>query len=248
MGYIVEQFNINNDKKEPLVFSYKKELNSNEICVWKCLTDKLNRRPAKVNVDDFNNIDNEQYIKIKQSMDLFADDIKMQRNKNNMTADVTHWKTRIVTKRKSDKDTNSRIEPKRFKSSVGISVPEEYKADKFLDILLHQESNVKNFQEIFEEIQIIKLTNSDRDSSSRIGQDDKLEFTFDLYLPVTNYKRTNPGVPNYRIVVINVEIQKCPTRQAICDLYFRQNFRSPIIVILVNQMKTFQAFIYGFSV
>lgn len=235
-GYILELFNKENDKKQPIEYSKEIQLTPSDATAWQCLKVLLNPDTSSVDEND------ELYQKTKQSMKELADKIKTPsvhfENEPSTSNTNDDWllSNKIDMKRKlKDKCDTSKC--KKFK----LDLNSEFKAEPYLDILL-DDPNVHKFSKIFSKIQTIQLTEVDFSESST---QTNLNFQFDLYVANSNFKKSDPGQPNYRVIVLEDAV---PTRQSIVQLYLTQSFRAPILVIFVNDVKSMQAFLYKFTI
>lgn len=236
-GYVVELYDDDNDNKSSV--DHLADETKRRALIWHCLYTSLGQQPAvarrqnvsvPVAVDD----NDPMYMEIKQSFVDIADCIRNQISSGNSSADSTgeNW---LHGARLKGKPINV---PKKRK----LCTPDQSKP---LDILLPDIDAA--FHDVFTELQCIQLTPTDEDVMGE-SDEEEMYFDFDLFDANANYRKSEPGQPAYRVIVIDTVKKKKRTqlssRKAISRCYFRQRNRLPVLVVFVNDTMAMQAFLY----
>lgn len=175
-GYFVEQHDplVDTQKYEALV--NKMTVNKEDNMIWAVLMEKLNQ-PIST---EFISQEHQLYEQTKAAMEVLSEKISGVREENNTNGRCTA---------KRDLSPEECMPSKRHKPDI-----DEHQDHNFLDIL-KAEVEYSTYQESFKKLSFIK-----RSEDAKIP-DRSLKFNFDVFLPKTNFKRTE-DLPNYRIVVI----------------------------------------------
>lgn len=140
------------------------------------------------------------------------------------------WNTRVTSKRKYSTDSDDSMDSwKHLKIDNEIISP--------LDILLPDDRIPNQFNHIFRQLQVFNC------SGVPLEHESDLKFDFDLYASNTYYKKSNPGLPIYRIIVVK-DGTVPPNRGEIEQCYLQQKHRIPIILVFVNELMSMKAFLY----
>lgn len=243
-GYIVQPHHDHIPNLDIPQFSNTKEISMADKCVWQCLYEKLKQTTSS---DDNNHQADELYAKIKQNMTLIGEAIRNQSISTVMKVDegiddeLGNWKNVAVKTTAKDCSRKRKIDWNAIPSTSKNIQRSEFTTDRFLDVLTH-EQDVVNFKTIFRDIQVIEL-----ESLSCENVDDIcLEFDFDLYLPQSGFKQTNPGPPNYRILIFKSN-EPPATRELICKSFLKPASPAPVLVFYVNEFMRINAFLYRIS-
>lgn len=229
-----------------------------EECIWRCLFENLNTQPVQQNS---NSSHADIFIKTKQSMLEIADVIKgplsgvfdtdkiqpesLIDGYNSQDVDEM-WLGKITGKRKISDAIEMSIPKKKYKLTAKAPVPlsssSQPDADSFfLDVLLADIT--EEFQSVFKKMQVIQLMPIDLRTTEDV---EDLEYDFDLYAANANYSKSEPGIPIYRIFVVEAG-QTLPSTLAVGRCYLRQSLRVPIMVIFMNDTMAMHSFIYKVS-
>lgn len=237
----LDQGNINSTQ-----LNYTKDISMADKCVWRCLFEDLKQPTSS---KDNNQEADELYLKTKENMKNIENAIRNQRAVNVMDEGLIdvrgNWQI-AIDKAKSRKDYSRKRKMEMYPlPSTSKKIPQShYTTDKFLDVLTYEE-DVCNFQKIFDQIQVIQLEQITCDD----GEDSTIsdvEFDFDLYLAQPSFKQSDPGPPNFRILIIKSNEQS-PTRETIVKAYLKPAVRAPILVFYVNELMRVSAFLHRIS-
>lgn len=231
-GYILEIYDQTELNRFQQSIDRTLHLPEHIACVWQCLFEKLTKSKHIFN--------DELHSKTRKSMQELADKI-MKPNQslettNMIDADVpmTDWNTTLPVKRKYSTDSNDSTEDcGNKKSKITDNVQ--------LDILLPDHRIPNKFNHVFNQLQIIQLKDVYEEFENN---HEAFKFNFDLYVYNGIYKKSCPGLPNFRIIVLKDE-DVAPTRSQILKLYLEQKHRVPIIVVFVNELMAMNAFVYN---
>lgn len=246
------------ESKQPVVRQFS---TVTEECIWRCLFENLCTQPVQLPPNSNDSLE-EILVETKQSMLEIANVIKGQLCGDVDTENIQPealsdgynsqevdeiWQGKITGKRKLSDAIEMSITNKKYKltpkepvHSNSLSQPD---ADKFfLDVLLPDIT--EEFQSIFKKMQVVQLLPIDLRTTEDV---EDLEFHFDLYAANTNYRKSEPGHPIYRICVVEAG-QTLPSTLAIGRCYLRQSLRVPIMVIFMNDTMAMHSFIYKLSV
>lgn len=240
--------------KQPVVREFSSKT---EECIWRCLFENLNTQPVQL----YSNPSHaEIFVKTKQSMLEIADVIKGPGDIDNeilrteYSNDVSSsqevddmWRGKITGKRKLTDAIEMSIPNKKYKLTPTEQEPSSCSSQSdadtfFLDMLLPDIT--EEFQSIFKKMQVIQLLPIDLRPTEDV---EELEYDFDLYGANANYSKSAPGIPIYRIFVVEAG-QTLPSTLAIGRCYLRQSQRVPIMVIFMNDTMAMHSFIYKVSV
>lgn len=225
---------------------WSREVSPADKCVWRCLFEDLKQSTSS---KDISQGDNELYLKVKQNMKNIEEAIKSQRplevNDSGLNDRPDSWQSAIVkvkarkeSSRKRKTDSNSLPSTSKKLSKL------ESTTGRFLDVLTY-EQDVCNFRRIFEEIQVIQLEppNFDNIEDSTTSE---LEFDFDLYLARPSFKQSDPGPPNFRILIFKSKNEP-PKRELIVKTFLKPVVRVPVLVFYINELMRVSAFLYRIS-
>lgn len=226
---------------------WSRDIATGDKCVWRCLLENLNQ-PCSSN-DVGQEADDEMYLKIQQNMKTIEESIKSQCSQSlgDLSDDsADSWQSAIATVkgRRKESSRKRKIEPSTSKKMKSL----ERTTNHFLDVLTH-EQDVCNFRKIFAEIQVIQLdrTQYDNTEEATIESDHiDVEFDFDLYLTRPNFKQSDPGVPNFRILIFKSN-ENAPTRELIVKAFRKPAVRAPVLVFYINELMRVSAFLYRIS-
>lgn len=210
-------------------------------CVWQCLLEELKQPTSSKDKN------HELYLKTKENMKTIGDAIKSQSTvkvvEKGLNDESDSWQNVIVKVKTSRK---RKLESDSFPSTSRKMRHSEYTTaatDRFLDVLTY-EQDVCNFRTIFEEIQVIQL---DQTLCNNIDESTcDIEFDFDLYKPQSAFKQTDPGAPNFRILIFKSN-EEPPTRESIVKAFLKPAVRAPVLVFFMNEFMRASAFLYRIS-
>lgn len=229
---------------------WSKDITLADKCVWRCFYEDLKQpRKQPTSSQDISQEVDELYAKVKQNMKNIEDAIKSQRslrlNDNGSSDESDNWQIAI------DK-VKTRRECSRKRKLESIPVPSTSKkisksdlqpTDRFLDVLTY-EQDVCSFRKIFDEIQVIQLDRSCDNVEGSNASD--LEFDFDLYAAQPGFKQSDPGPPNFRILIFKSN-KPPPTRKLIVKAFLKPTIPAPVLVFYVNELMRVSAFLYRIS-
>lgn len=251
-GYIVQphrrHIQVNRGYSNSIPLNWSKVITPADKCVWRCLFEDLKQPTSS---KDISQETDELYLKVKQNMKNLEDAIKSQHTLGvidiGLNDEPDNWQSAIdKVKARKDSSRKRKIEPNPPpppSTSKRISNL-EYKTDRFLDVLTY-ERDVCNFRKIFEEIQVIELDRTHCDNTENSISSD-LEFDFDLYLAQSGFKQSDPGAPNFRILIFKSN-QQPPTRELIVKAFLRPTVPAPVLVFYINELMRVSAFLYRIS-
>lgn len=225
-GYVVDLHDALNSYNRFQGFGDVRQPSEEQKLVWSCLQELLSNSNDPLQSND------PQLKATAESMRSIADRI---RNPHPVTPedfesdDESTWNTTInpiLSSRKRKHD---------------ISFPVEHKNELFLDKLL-DEPSVRDFDSIFKQIQVIHLTPLDTECTED-SQLESPEIVFDLFVGNADHRKSDPGPPTHRIVVCPKN-RNVPTRNRILQMYTHLAFRTPILVVFVNELMSMQAYLY----
>ena len=172
-GYFVyvHKYELDRDKYEA---AKVKVADKEDEMIFSVLNEKLNFPVS----EDFRKQEKELYEKVKKSMEGFCEQISGMRKE--ISAGTSKCK----------KALNSNEPPKKRQKIE----PKEIADRSFIDIL-KDEVEYFSYEHIFNKFSFIKRANCFEESGR------KLKFTFDIFLPRINFKKTE-DLPNYRILII----------------------------------------------
>lgn len=229
-GYVVDLHNPDNDYNRLSGFEDQPEMTEDQKIVWTCLQQLLSKSADPLQSND-------PHLKATaESMQSIAEYIRKPHSQTSFDRtefeeDHTTWNT-----------TNSELSSRKRKHDLAF--PIEHKNEQFLDKLL-DEPNVKGFASIFQQIQVIQLSPLD-EMPLEENHTENFEIVFDLFTGNADHRKSDPGPPTHRIVVCPKN-RNVPTRQDILRLYTKLSFRTPILVVFVNELMSIQAYVYGIS-
>lgn len=139
---------------------------------------------------------------------------------------------------------------RKSKENASIKAPansKEYPAELFLDrhLIADRSAEMVRFQNVFRTIRTINITHSKQPSGSHCAEL-ALRFDFDLFIATSSFRKSNPGQPDYRVIVRR-SADGVPSRRAILQTFLRQSYRSRILVVFVSAAMTMQAYSYTFA-
>lgn len=239
-GYIVQPHRQHIQVIQKKSIGWAKNITPADKCVWRCLFEDLKQPTSS---QDVSQDDNELYLKVKQNMKNIADSIKGQRTviDSELNDEADNWQSAIVNvKSRKESSRKRKMEPSTSKKLSKL----ECTTDKFLDVLTY-EQDVCNFRKIFDEIQVIQLDRTYCHHSVDSIQSD-LEFDFDLYLARNSFKQSDPGPPNFRILIFKSN-KKPPTRELIVNAFLKPTVPAPVLVFYINELMRVSAFLYHIS-
>lgn len=222
--------------------NWTKDITRADQCVWRCLFEDLNQPTSSRDISHED--DDDLYGKVKQKMINCAEAIKSQHTTeaidhrlNNDGAD--NWQSAIVkAKARKESSRKRKMEPSKKSSKV------ECTTDRFLDVLTY-EQDVCNFKKIFEEIQIIQLDRTHCDNCTDSTNLD-FKFDFDLYSPRHSFKQSDPGPPDFRILILKSD-REPPTRELIVKAFLKPVVPTSVLVFYINELMRVSAFLYRIS-
>lgn len=230
-GYVVDLHDANNSYNRLDGFGEHQQISKKQQSVWTCLQQLLSNSENPLQSTD-------PYLRTTaESMRSIADRIRNPQsyphlNLSESTDDsATSW------------NTTKSLELSR-KRKHEISIPVEHKNEPFLDKLL-EDSNIRDFSLVFNNIQVIHLTNLEVNCND-YGQTESFEIVFDLFAANADHRKSDPGPPTHRIVVCHKN-RDVPTRKDIYQIYSKLTFRTPILVVFVNELMSMQAYVYVMS-
>lgn len=186
-GYFVYQHDPEIDSNKFLAAENKTIINKEDEMVWCVLMEKLNL-PVSANF-----IDQEKslYEDTKNKMNLHCEQICGKRHEEEAEKETPIDLSMHFAKNCSKRDLSPQNEPssKKFKSDDS-----QTQNENFLDIL-KQEVEYIAYQEIFKKFNFLKR------AESLQKPDRNLNLKFDIFLPKTNFKRTE-DLPTYRLLII----------------------------------------------
>lgn len=230
-GYVVDLYDAHNSYNR-LVGFCDEQLSEDQKNVWICLRQLLSKSDDPLHSPD-------PHLKeTAESMHSIGDHIRNPPTNDSVenvhSDDQTAWT-----------ETNASTIPTR-KRKHDISPPLEHKAESFLDNLL-DEPSVREFSSIFKQIQVIQLTPFDNNCSGKEKSNtESFKIVFDLFAGNADHRKSDPDPPTHRIVVCPKN-RGVPTRQEMFQLYSSQSFRTPILVVFVNELMSMQAYVYVMS-
>lgn len=230
-GYVVELHDNGKSYNSQSKINYVRQPSAEQNIVWACLQQLLTKSGNPLQSKN-------PHIKATaMSMKRIADRIRSPQEFDQTTdlepQDSSTWPTSLKPS----------LLPSR-KRSHAISFHNEHKNERFLDTLL-DEPNVREFTSIFRELQVIQLT-ALNDTFKTGTTHNRIEIVFDLFAANADHRKSNPAPPTHRIVVCTTNAD-VPTRHEILRLYTKLAFRTPILVIFVNELMNMQAYVYVVS-
>lgn len=226
--------------------NYTKDISMADKCVWRCLFENLNQPTSS---KDNNQGTDELYFQTKENMKIIENAIRNQSAVNVMDEGLTYvrgdWQI-AIDKVKSRKDCSRKRKMEMYplpSTSKKIS-KSHYTTDRFLDVLTY-EVDVCNFRAIFDEIQVIQLDQIHCDNV-KVSSISDIEFDFDLYLSQPGFKQSDPGPPNFRILIYKSN-EPPPTRETIVKAFLKPVVPAPVLVFYVNELMRVSAFLYRIS-
>lgn len=215
-------------------------------CVWRWLFQSLKQPILNEVIAEVN--DDQLYLKVEDNMKNIQEAIKSQHSHSlvdpSSNEEENTWQNAVASVKGRKKSTKKR----KFQPTTSKKVTLGRSTNDFLDVLTH-EKDVCSFQKIFDEIQVIQLdrTHCDNDSDEKTTTESSdVEFHFDLYLTRPNFKQSDPGVPNFRILIFKLS-EKPPTRDFIVQALLKPTVRTPVLVFYVNEVMRVSAFLYRIS-
>lgn len=240
-GFVAELFDEANDRRPATKnhrFDGKNRSDKEAVrCIWKCYelleSGKIAASGGK----------NELVRQTFESMVRIANRI---RNQDGIVAeddeeDDDAWDTNIVAPKRKPQANQRR------------DSTNEYRAKPLLDALMLGDTSagMTRFRNLFDDIQMIKITIAPNElkkttENSARTQPPPLRFDFDMFVASSKFRKSEPGWPDYRIIVRKSE-DGPPCRRAIVQAFLRQQFRARILVVFVSGAMAMQAFGYEFS-
>lgn len=208
-GYLVFHHDSEKDTLEHKASEERKIVNKDDEMVWMVLNEQLNL-PVSL---EFINSERDLYEATKSSMKSFCEMISGKR--------LPEVINQVESAKRSLSPNSQESCAKKFKT--------ETQEENFLDILKN-EVEYYSYCNTFKNIDIIKR------SEKRPTTDRQLQIHFDVFLPKSNFKRTE-DLPNYRLVVIKTS-QSFPSNQELEELKTRPKYPLPIIVAIVSESMT----------
>lgn len=227
-GYIIRKYDLINDKnnyiniednnRKPITYKNDIILSESEQNVWHYLhelNDNCNNNKQQINkiisntklysenIRAFNEI--KEYFQFPNLIDkpiIKCDDEEDSKDKS------FKFNEKCIVKKKDDMDDDYEIPEKKLKledpSVLNVTKKQQPLNQNYLDILLDEEDCLE-FDNIFKKLQIIELkemiTIDDETDSDAVESLPK--FNFDLYSSnYNNFKKSQPGIPNYRIIIL----------------------------------------------
>lgn len=174
VGYIIIIHDFEADKEKFTLLEERKKVNKEDEMIWCILMEKLYLPYSKETIES----DRDLYLKTKLAMDKSAAIISGQSVDNMELDHVVH--------EKSEEPPN-----KRFKSD---SLEDD---NNFLDIL-KTELEYLSYRHIFDKFSYVTRKTFNESEYDNVRN---LNFTFDVFLPKTHFKRTEQ-LSNYRVIVL----------------------------------------------
>lgn len=174
IGYIIMIHDFEADMEKFTLLEERKKVNKEDEMIWCILMQKLNLPYSKEIIES----DYDLYLKTKSAMDKSAAIISGH-NIDNMELDHAEHD-------KSEEPPNKKFKSDSFEDD-----------NNFLDIL-KTELEYLSYRHIFDKFSYVT-----RKTFSEADYDNvrKLNFTFDVFLPKTHFKRTEQ-LSNYRVIVL----------------------------------------------
>uniref|UniRef100_A0A8D8KT17 tRNA-splicing endonuclease subunit Sen54 n=1 Tax=Culex pipiens TaxID=7175 RepID=A0A8D8KT17_CULPI len=223
-GFYLLKFDCNR-KYRPEVTG--KELDDETKCVWRNLFEVL-RQPNPLIDEEV--ADEALKDKVSSSMQRFNTAIIFQESSEDLNADV---------------DATNSSDKRKISLSNEEQVTKKYKPEEGY---LHKDSEtfskLAKFQQLFKRFDIIR---NSLDEAPLGNSNTKLKLLFDMFpSDVTNFKRSEPMLPEYRIVVTTTR-DPLPTAADVAHLYRSQPQTAvPILVMRVADTLTIHCFLYSF--
>lgn len=186
-GFTVRLHSMANDLNLNGCWSEASRPSPADNCVWKCLAKMLQKSQVD---EDRETVVSTDYVNTTAMMRRHAERIKLQMPAvASSSTDSFDWNEIVAGKRTADTDVE--LPPtKKCKRDTN-----EYRPHHYLDILLADVN--ETFEKIFHEINVIDLK-----AIGVVDGSDELRFVFDLYAPNSEFKKTEPTPPKYRIIVV----------------------------------------------
>lgn len=237
-GYVVELFNKANDLRSTATCSA--DASTKRAYIWHCLYECLGQKQPATRMELKRNpsADDPIYLETKKLFNDMDECIRTQVSVSSVSddGDGENW---LHGARLKGKPINTPKKSKRKLCTTNKSAP--------LDILLPEIDAA--FQSVFEKLQFIQLTPMEQGMTDDESMMDEISFDFDLFDANTNYRKSDPGLPAYRVIVIDTATQSpaqnpAPSIQAVSRCYFGQRHRVPVLIVFVNDTMAMQAFLY----
>ncbi|XP_037045176.1 uncharacterized protein LOC119080737 [Bradysia coprophila] len=223
---------------------WSREITPADKCVWRCLLQNVEQPSSREDMDQ--EYDDQLYLKIQQNMKTIEEAIKCQQSHSfvdlSSNNEADSWQNAITTvKGRNASKRKRKLQATTSKKKTNLG----HTTNHFLDVLTH-ERDVCNFRNIFDEIQVIQLDQTHCDNNVDTTIESDVEFDFDLYLARPNFKQSDPGVPNFRILIFKSN-EKPPTRNLIVKAFLKPTVRAPVLVFYINELMRVSAFLYRIS-
>lgn len=253
-GYVAELHDRANDRHQPSAPAApsnfrdarkaKQQSRQYTQCVWKCYALLQSNRLASVAADS-----KDPMLKsIAAAMNAIADKIRSPVFEafgvSNATSDDDDnevdngWNVQAVDLKRNPKESPQKNAP----------TSKEYPAELFLDrnLIADQSPEMGRFQNVFRTIRTIEISSSYTQNRDRQTDEQGLRFDFDLFIATSSFRKSDPGQPDYRIVV-RKSTDGVPSRRAILQTFLRQSHRARILVVFVSGAMSMQAYSYTFA-
>lgn len=250
-GYVAELHDPANDQRWPSppavpanfrdAREAKRQSQRYTKCVWQCYELLQSDRLDSVAADS-----SDELLKTTAvAMSAIADKIRNPADVTDIPSDddvdeQDHgWNAQAVELKRKPKECAQ-------KSKAPIS--KEYPAELFLDHILiaDQSPEMERFQNVFRTIRTVEISASHAPNRDRQTAETALRFDFDLFIATSSFRKSDPGQPDYRIVVRR-STDGVPSRRTILQTFLRQSHRARILVVFVSGAMSMQAYSYTFA-
>ncbi|KAL9901997.1 tRNA splicing endonuclease subunit 54 [Glossina fuscipes fuscipes] len=256
-GYILNKY-----ENRPKAHSHRKqEIRSREDCIWHILEMEIEQEKKSQKeqiVPDYvrNYVD---YTKIRQQFQQIKETIKTpEKGTQNIVCNDEYSENDLDFRKKMEtnlkrpaQDDNDCNYWHKIKRNCTLSTPATTTANTSNESLidfLKSDAEYERFRETFHKLNIIPLKSYDRENEE--AKDDSsieiLPINFDVYLHNEGYRKSSPGSPQFRIVILKTQ-QSFPTHQQIYFTHRQQLDPVTLLLIAVNESRQLQAFLYHFS-
>ncbi|XP_021935576.1 uncharacterized protein LOC110837598 isoform X4 [Zootermopsis nevadensis] len=138
----------------------------------------------------------------KVKKDILRDEVHNKESKQEVleqedkaSADVKSWRALKTVMQVVVLDSSSEDE-----DDVCVVVDDIQRSELEITEPLVQPEDCKNLDSVLKKLQIIKPMNFEHER--KVGTNERLKISFDLYLPTATFRKASPGLPNYRITVV----------------------------------------------